>query len=132
MSKVKLRYRLIYAVLFCVILFAEICIALFVNDSFIRPYVGDVLVTVLICCFCRVIVPEGVRALPIYVFVFAAVVELGQYFDVVRLLGLDGNKFVSVLLGRTFSVYDLLCYAIGCLLFFAVDRLVARACRRCL
>ena len=31
----------------------EICIALFVHDNFIRPYLGDVLVTELLCCLCR-------------------------------------------------------------------------------
>lgn len=126
-TQAKLRKS--YAVLFCVILFAEIYIALFINDSFVRPYVGDMLVTVLICCFCRVIIPKGVRALPVYVFILAAVVETGQYFDVVKLLGLDGNKFFSVVFGRTFSVYDLICYAIGCLSFFAIDYIIGYGCR---
>ena len=96
------------------------------RDAFIRPYIGDMLVTVLICCFCRVLIPQGVRALPVYVFVFAAIVEIGQYVDFVKLLGLDGNHFASVVFGRTFSVYDLLCYAVGCLAFFAMDHSIQR------
>ena len=96
----------------------------FYRDNFIRPYVGDMLVTMLICCFFRMIIPKGVRALPVYVFIFAAAIETGQYFDFVKLLGLDANRFFCVLLGRTFSVYDILCYAIGCLVFFAVDHII--------
>ena len=122
----RAKQRTIYAVLFCVILLIEIYIALFVRDAFIRPYIGDMLVTVLICCFCRVLVPQGVRALPVYVFVFAAIVEIGQYVDFVKLLGLDGNRFASVVFGRTFSVYDLLCYAVGCLAFFAINHSMQR------
>ncbi len=96
-------------------------IALFVKDNFVRPYVGDVLVTVLICCFFRVFFPQNVIALPVYVLLFAVAVEVAQYFDIVKLIGLENSRFVSVLLGRTFSPVDILCYAIGCLIFFFVD-----------
>jgi len=106
--------RLIYLLIFCGLLVTEIVIALFVNDAFVRPYVGDMLVTLLLCCLCRVILPDKVRLLPVYVFVFAAYVEIGQYFDLVALLGLTDNKIISIALGRTFSWMDLVCYAVGC------------------
>ena len=118
--------RILYASIFCGLLAIEVCIALFVNDSFIRPYVGDVLVTLLLCCLCRVIIPSKVRLLPLYVFAFSACVEIGQYFDLVALLGLTDNRFLSVLMGRTFSWLDLLCYAIGCVAAFLLDQFVWR------
>lgn len=118
--------RLLYALLFLVLLVTEVLIALFVNDSFIRPFFGDVLVTVLICCFCRIWIPNKVPALPIYVFLFATAVEVSQYFDLVKLLGLENNRFLSTLLGRTFSAPDILCYAIGCGLFFVLDLLIQK------
>ncbi len=105
------------------LLLTEILIALFVRDDFVRPYVGDVLVTVLICCFLRIFFPCGVKALPVYVFIFAAAVEVLQYFDVVKLLGLESNRLLSTIIGRTFSFADLICYAVGCLLFFIVEAL---------
>ncbi len=113
--------RLLYAFLFFVLLATEVCIALFVHDDFVRPYLGDVLVTVLICAFLRIFIPEGIRLLPLYVFLFSTVVEIGQYLDMVKLLGLENSRFFSVLLGTTFSVYDLLCYGIGCALFVGID-----------
>ena len=115
------KTRLFYAGLFCLLLIAEILIALFVNDNFIRPYVGDALVTLLICSFLRIVFPKGISLLPAYVFVFAVAVEVGQYFDVIGLLGIE-SRFLSVLLGRTFSYVDVLCYAVGCLLSYAIDR----------
>lgn len=118
------KRRIIYALLFLSVLLAEILIALFVKDAFVRPYVGDMLVTVLICCFLRIFFPTGVKLLPVYVFLFAAAVEFGQYLDMVKLLGLEGNRFISVLLGRTFSFPDILCYAAGCILFFGVEKTV--------
>ena len=116
--------RILYGSIFCGLLAAEVCMALFVNDSFIGPYVGDMLVTLLLCCLCRVIIPSKLRLLPLYVFSFAACVEIGQYFDLVALLGLADNRFLSVLMGRTSSWLDLLCYAVGCVAAFLLDQIV--------
>ena len=118
--------RLTYLLIFFGLLATEIVIALFVNDAFVRPYVGDMLVTLLICCLCRVIIPANVRRLPVYVFIFAAVVEIGQYFDLVALLGLADNRIISIALGRTFSWMDLVCYAVGCVAAYFLDRLIQK------
>ena len=118
------KARIIYALIFGVLLFTEVCIGLFIHDDFIRPYIGDALVTVLLCCLCRIVVPKGVPALPVYVFVFAALVETAQYFDVVKLLGWENNTFLSILIGRTFSWPDILCYGLGCLGFWIVEKVV--------
>ena len=115
------KERIVYAAIFSALLVIEILIALFVKDDFVRPYVGDMLVTTLICCLCRVIIPKGVRVLPIYVFVFSAVVETMQHFDIVKLLGLENVKLISTVIGRTFSWMDLLCYAAGCFIFVGIE-----------
>ncbi len=125
----KNRLRVIYGVLFVVILIVEILIALFVHDNFIRPYIGDMLVTVLICSFARFFIPEKIKVLPMLVFAFSALVEIGQYFDFVKLLGIDDNPFISTLLGRTFSVADLICYAMGCILLAVVDCIIKKKYR---
>ena len=118
--------RLTYLLIFFGLLATEIVIALFVNDAFVRPYVGDMLVTLLICCLCRLIIPANVRLLPVYVFIFAAAVEIVQYLDLVALLGLADNKIISIALGRTFSWMDLVCYAVGCVEAFLVDQIIIR------
>lgn len=120
--------RIVYLLIFCGLLAVEVCIALFVNDAFIRPYVGDMLVTLLLCCLCRVIVPNKVRLLPLYVFIFAACVEVSQYFDLVALLGLADNRMLSIALGRTFSWMDIVCYGIGCVVAVWLDRILIKKC----
>ena len=120
--------RIVYLLIFCGLLAVEVCIALFVNDAFIRPYVGDMLVTLLLCSLCRVIVPNQVRLLPLYVFIFAACVEVGQYFDLVALLGLADNRILSIALGRTFSWMDIVCYGIGCVVAVWLDRILIKKC----
>ncbi len=124
------KLRSIYVLMFVILLSMEICIALFVRDDFVRPYIGDVLVTVLLCCLCRVVMPKGVPALPIYVFVFAALVEAAQYVDVVKWLGWENNAILSLLIGRTFSWADILCYGVGCIGFWAVEKGVVSGLKR--
>ena len=126
-NKFSAKPRVIYALLFCLLLVIEILIALFVRDRWLRPYGGDILVTVLICAAVRILFPTGVRFLPLWVFLFAAAVEIGQYFDFVTLLGLGNIAFFRILLGSTFSVADLLCYAAGCVLFWAGEKLLRRS-----
>jgi|GEM_PF-1362870 len=121
-----MKKRLPYILAFIVLLLAEIYIGLFVRDRFIRPYFGDVLVTALLCCLVRAVYPKGLRLLPVYVFAFSVVVEVTQYFDLVKLLGWENNAFISTLMGRSFSWKDILCYAVGCAAFWAVEAL----CRR--
>jgi len=117
--------RLIYGLLFLALLATEVCIALFAHDDFVRPYLGDVLVTVLICAFLRIFVPDKIKLLPVYVFLFAVLVELGQYFGLVAIVGLGDSRFFSVLMGTTFSVYDLICYGVGCALFWGISHLLS-------
>ena len=121
--------RFSYFLIFCSLMAVEVCIALFVHDSFIRPYVGDMLVTMLLCCMARVVISDQVRLLPLYVFLFAACVEIGQYFDVVALMGLEDNRLISIALGRTFSWLDLVCYAIGCVAASGLDAMLFRSRR---
>ena len=108
------KKRLFYLIAFLTLVAVEVLIALFVHDGFVRPYVGDVIVVMVIFCFVRIFIPNKVPLLPLYVFLFSLAVEIGQYFDFVALLGLEQNRFLSVLLGRTFSLSDILCYAVGC------------------
>ena len=113
-----MKKRMIYACITLLLLVVEVLIALFVHDNFIRPYIGDVLVTVLICTFLRIFILKGVKPLPLYVFIFALGVEVLQYFRIVELLGFSGNRFLSILIGSVFDVKDVVCYGVGCVLFF--------------
>ena len=120
-ARLRMGYGLAALLLFVI----EVLIALFVRDRFIRPYGGDILVTLLICCVIRVILPRGYR-LPVGggVLLFAILVEIGQYFGLVYLLGLGHIKFFRILMGTGFSWWDMVCYAAGCILFMAVDALL--------
>ncbi len=122
----KKKLRLTYLLIFIILLAAEVVIALFVDDGFVRPYIGDVLVVGVICAFLRIFIPDRIRFLPLLTSAFAAGVELLQYFDFVSLLGLSDNRFFSILLGRTFDPKDIVCYIIGGVLFLAAEIIARR------
>ena len=115
------RKRLVYLSLSVILFFIELFIALFVHDRFIRPYFGDVLVVILVYCAVRVLFPEKPKLLPIYVFIFAVLVEVSQYLDLAELLG--GGVILSTIIGTSFSWLDILCYFIGTLLIYPIDLL---------
>lgn len=118
------KQRTTYAICFLLLFFTEVYIALYVHDDFVRPYIGDVLVTALICCFCRMFIPKGLNPLPLYVLIFSFLVETAQYLNVVKLLGLQNNALACIVIGTSFSHIDLICYAAGCLLFWAAEKAV--------
>lgn len=120
------KKRAAYLAAAALLLGIEFFIALFVHDRFVRPYVGDMLVVILIYMFVRIFVPEKVKLLPLYIFLFAAAVEVLQYFKIAALLGVENNRVLSVLLGSTFDWKDIACYAAGCLLLGVYEAVRAR------
>jgi hypothetical protein len=113
--------RKTYFWIFLGLLLLEIGIALFVHDDFIRPYVGDALVTVLLCCLSRAVLPKLHPALPVFGISLAA--ELWQWLGLTQKLGLDGTV-LGVILGATADWKDIVCYGMGCLLFSLTEYLL--------
>ena len=91
----------------------EVCIALFVRDRFVRPYVGDVLVIILIIFSIRAVWQVRPVPLAIGVLFFAIVVEVAQAFDLLGLLGWSDSAMAKLVMGNTFQWGDLVCYLIG-------------------
>ena len=73
---------------------------------------GDALVVVLIYCFIRIFIPNGLSQLPLYVLAFACFIEILQYFQLVDVLGIS-NRILRIALGSTFDLKDMVSYAGG-------------------
>lgn len=117
-----MRKRITYFICFFVLLAVEIGIALLVHDRFIRPYVGDMLVTVLLCCLVRSVFPNRPKLLAVYIFAFSVAVECLQLADIVSIFHIK-NSALRVILGSTFDWKDILCYLLGCIVFFFAETL---------
>ena len=121
--RIKEDKRLHCGITFLILLIIEVVIAIYVHDDFIRPYIGDVLVVAVVYCFVRIFIPDGVKFMSLYVFIFAAFVEVMQYFQLVKVLGLEDNKFARIIIGSTFDIKDILCYFIGLIIIVALEML---------
>ena len=111
-----------YAAAALILLAVEVFIALFVHDAFVRPYGGDILVTVWLCCVLRAVVPGRIPYLPLRVFLFSAAVEGMQAMGIAAWIPASWTV-LRVIVGSVFSVWDLVCYTVGCLLFFFAEHL---------
>ena len=111
----SVRTRLAFLAVAGVVLTAEIYIAVCVKGGFVRHYLGDVLAVILLYALARAIFSVTPSNLPLKIFVFAVALEIAQYFGVVQILGIE-NKILKIMIGGTFDLTDLLCYAAGCII----------------
>lgn len=117
-----MKARIRYALLFTIGMILEIGIGTFVHDRLIRPYVGDILVVMVIYSFLRIFFPEKPRNLSWYVFLFAVFVEILQRTGISELPWIAEHRVLQIALGSTFDLADILCYAIGCAAVCVVER----------
>jgi hypothetical protein len=104
-----------FFILTLVLFVIEVLIALYVRDNFVRPYVGDYLVVMLIYCAVRTFIKAPVIKVAIGVLLFSSLIELLQYFRLVDRLGLQDNIVAKTVIGYGFEWKDILAYTLGIL-----------------
>jgi hypothetical protein len=109
----KFAFNKNYLLVTLILLFIEVFIAFFVRDTFIRPFIGDLLSVILIYAILRIFIIDKRFKLVLAVLLFSFVIEFLQYFHILNLLGWQENKFLSIVLGATFDPLDLLAYSLG-------------------
>lgn len=110
-----LTFNLRFFLLSILFFVTEVLIALYVKDNFVRPYVGDYLVVMLIYCAVRTFIKANPVKVAIAVLLFAYMVEVLQYFRIVDRLGLSGNQVAKTVIGYGFEWLDMLAYTLGVL-----------------
>jgi hypothetical protein len=116
------RFHWKYLLLTVILLGIEVFIALVIHDRIIRPHVGDLLVVILIYCFVKSFLNVPVWIAAAGVLIFSYVVELLQYFEVVKLLGMNGSYAARVIIGTTFNWIDILAYTLGILIVLFIEK----------
>ena len=116
------KFSPFYAFSALLLFITEVLIALFVHDQFIRPYIGDFLVVILIYCFVKSFLNTPVLPTALGVLVFAYTVELLQYFRIVEVLGLQHSKAARIIIGSSFEWQDILAYTMGILMVVLVEK----------
>lgn len=109
----RFSFRPEYFVGFIALLVIEILISIYVHDTIIRPYIGDLLVVILIYAFIKSFIATPPLQTAVGVLAFAFTIELLQYFNIVNHLGLQHSKIARIIIGTSFSWHDLLAYTAG-------------------
>lgn len=122
MKGIKFRFDLTSFLIFLLIFVVEVLIALFVNDSIIRPFGGDLLVVILLYYFVKSFIQVKSLTLCLAVLLFAYLIEIGQYFNLVEILGMQEHKIMRIVIGSSFSWGDIIAYTAGAIICFIVDR----------
>ncbi len=109
-----MKYLLISIVIFLI----ELFIALYVKDDFIRPFFGDFLAVILVYTGLRVFFSNWLKVAFVSL-ILSYLIELLQYFRFVHIAGLSRYKVLSVILGTSFSWWDMVAYTAGFLFVIA-------------
>jgi len=112
------KYLIIVVILFII----EVLIALYIHDRIIRPYVGDYLVVMLIYSFVKACFNVPVKVAAIGVLLFSYLIEILQYFNVLKKLGLQGDQLATVVMGYHFEWIDILAYTLGILTILVLEK----------
>ena len=113
--------RKTYALAALILFAIEVCIALFVRDAFIRPYIGDVLAVGLVYAALCAITPLRMIPAIAITLAIALVIEIAQAMNLLGAIGLADNQLARIVLGGAFDWLDLAAYAAGAILVAAVE-----------
>lgn len=106
--------RLIYGLISLLLLGTEVLIGLF-GQGWVRIYLGDVLVVILLYTIVRTVIPNKMIKwfiIPTVILIFAFAVEFLQLWGFCDRFGIT-NELLRIIIGTGFSTIDLICYLIG-------------------
>ena len=118
--------RLLFGILTILLLGIEVLIGLYAH-GWVRYYLGDVLVVILIYTLIRTIIPNKGKwiLIPTLVLAFAFIVEFLQLWGFCDRFGIT-NEFLRIIIGTGFSTVDLMCYCIGIIPCYIAEFILAR------
>ena len=117
-----LIFRKKYFFSFVLLFVVEVLIALYIHDNFVRPYIGDVFVVILIYCFVKSFIKLPVLPAATGVLVFSFIIETLQYFNIVDRLGLGHSKLARTVIGTSFAWEDIGAYFAGFIIILLAER----------
>ena len=114
--------RLIYGLASLILLGIEILIGLYAH-GWVRSYLGDVLVVILLYTIFRTISPDRPAqwfVLPTVILIFSFAVEFLQLWGFCDRFGIT-NKLLRIIIGTGFSYIDLISYAVGIIPCYIIE-----------
>lgn len=117
MIKLNFKYLSYFTILFLIVT----AIAIWVKDSFIRPFFGDFLALITLYCLIRGFVNTSYLRAILTSLVVSYLIEGLQYIDFLSIVNLKENKILRIVLGTSFSWGDMVAYTFGAVLVYLVE-----------
>lgn len=122
-----MKFNIKYFLIAIAIFLLEVLIATKFKDwFFVRAYLGDVFVVMLMYYFIKAFFDFNSTKLFIGIFIFSCLIEFAQYFHFGELLGFKDNRIMMIILGNSFSWIDILCYFAGCVVLYIIEISLAK------
>ncbi len=111
-----------YFYIFLFFLLVEIAIAF--SKGFVRHTLGDFFAVILLYSFIRTFTKLNVNKASLFALGIAFLIEFLQLANIVDLFPKKGFNVLILMLGSTFSIFDLIAYTLGilCVLFIESKR----------
>ena len=119
-----MRFNAYYFYWTVLLFITEVYIGVFVKDDFVRPYMGDFLVGILIYTFIRAFFKYSIINTAIGVLLFAFLVEILQHFNIVDVLGLGSSQLARTVIGTSFDWEDFIAYTLGIVTVLGCERFI--------
>ncbi|RYY95339.1 MAG: DUF2809 domain-containing protein [Chitinophagaceae bacterium] len=117
-----LRFSLTYFLWTVLLFVTEVLIALFAHDNFVRPYLGDYLVVILLYCAVRAVLRARPLPVTIAVLLFSYFIELLQYGRILHVLGWEHNRLARTVIGYGAEWSDILAYTLGAVTILLLEK----------
>lgn len=114
-----------YIIIFTILLIIE-CLIGTLKQGFVRENIGDILVVPCIYALIRIIFPNKIKHLSLYVLIFAVIIEFLQLLNITTLIA-NNNKILKTALGGTFDIKDIICYIIGYIIIVLIEHLTQKS-----
>ena len=118
-----MRFSLKYFLAAFALFITEFLIARFINGGFIRNVLGDYLVVFLIYYFLLSFYKWQKFKLAVFVLLVAYLIEILQYVQILKILGIPKSTFTDMILGSSFDWLDMLAYTLAFLSLVLMQRI---------
>ena len=96
----RFRFHFGYFCIAILLFLVEIMIAKYMR-GWIRGYLGDILVVMLIYSTLMTVFDLNKKSVVLFTLIFAFIIEYGQYFKLAELLGFEKGSLAYIVLGNT-------------------------------
>lgn len=118
------KFNLKYFLLTILIFLVEVLIATVLKDQFfIRAYLGDVIVVMLLYTLVKSFFITNNTKLILGIFAFSCLIEFAQFFNIAEKLGFQPGSLMYIVIGNSFSWIDIVCYGVGCLILYLLVKI---------